>query len=169
MVFSAVFLFSSLRLWAQTPANSLQLSSAAFKANADIPEKYTCDGGDINPPLTIGNVPDHTKSLALTVSDPDAPEGPWTHWIVYNIPPQTVRIMENNNPGTEGLNDFGKYAYRGPCPGDSRVHHYVFHAYALDVVLNINEAPSIGEVEKALKGHVIGESDLVGTYQKHVS
>ncbi len=107
-------------VWADPVSNDFQLTSTAFKNNADIPKKYTCDGGDINPPLTFKNVPVKAQSLALTVSDPDAPEGTWSHWVIYNIPPNTGEIIENTNPGTEGLSDFGKYTYGGPCPPDEQ-------------------------------------------------
>jgi len=162
------FLISPLTLWADPPSNNFQLTSSAFEANGEIPKKYTCDGGDINPPLAFKNVPAKTKSLALTVSDPDAPEGTWSHWVLYNMPPNTGEIIENTNPGTEGLSDFGKYTYGGPCPPDEKMHHYIFRAYALNAILNINEGPTIGEVEKALRGHIIAQTELIGTYQKSV-
>jgi Raf kinase inhibitor-like YbhB/YbcL family protein len=149
--------------WAKA---DLQLTSVSFKNNGNIPQKYTCEGGDINPPLTIKNVPHLSQSLVLTVSDPDAPEGNWSHWVVYNISPNTIEIIKNTNPGTEGLNDFGKYAYGGPCPPDERPHHYIFRLYALDFFLIINEGPTLGEVEKAIRGHIIAQTQLVGLYRK---
>jgi Raf kinase inhibitor-like YbhB/YbcL family protein len=161
-------LISPLPVWADQGQDAFQIISSAFNNNAEIPKKYTCDGKDVNPPLVIKNVPDKAKSLALTVTDPDAPEGIWTHWVIYNIPPNTGDIIENTNPGTEGLSDFGKYTYGGPCPPDTKVHHYVFCLYALNTALNINEGPSISEVEKAIKGHVITKTELTGTYQKPV-
>jgi len=156
-----------LEVWAEPGPNDFQLASSAFENNADIPKKYTCDGGDINPPLTFKNVPPHAKSLVLTVSDPDAPEGAWSHWVIYNVPPKTVEIAENSNPGTEGLSDFGKYPYGGPCPPDEKPHHYIFRAYALDIFLIINEGPTLIEVEKAIRGHIITQAQLVGVYQKY--
>ena len=160
------FLISPLLLWADTAPGDLQLTSSAFNNNTDIPKKFTCDGGDINPALAIKNVPPKTKSLALTVSDPDAPEGVWSHWVIYNIPPNTDEIIENSNPGTEGLSDFGKYTFGGPCPSDDKLHHYIFRLYALDTILNINEGPSLNEVERAVNGHILTKTELVGTYQK---
>ncbi len=160
------FLVFPLLAWADSGPNAFQLTSAAFKNNADIPKKYTCDGGDVNPPLVFKNVPLKAKSLAVTVTDPDAPEGTWAHWIIYNIPPNTGKIIENTNPATEGLSDFGKYTYGCPCPPDDKLHHYVFRVYALNAVLNINEGPSISEVEKAIRGHIITKTELTGTYQK---
>ena len=160
------FLLSPLPVWADPGPNDFQLTSAAFEANTDIPKKYTCDGADINPPLTFKNVPGNAKSLALTVSDPDAPRGTWSHWVIYNIPPNITGIVENTNPGTEGLSDFGKYTYGGPCPPGGKLHHYIFRLYALDTILDINERPTLNEVEKALQGHIIAKTELVGTYQK---
>ena len=160
------FLVSPLIVWASPELNEFQLTSTAFENNGDIPKKYTCEGGDINPPLTIKNIPAKTKSLALTISDPDAPEGTWSHWVVYNISPNTREIIENTNPGTEGLNDFGKYTYGGPCPPNEKLHHYIFRLYALNTVLNINEGPTLNEVEKAVRWHTIAKAKLVGTYQK---
>jgi Raf kinase inhibitor-like YbhB/YbcL family protein len=157
-------LMSPLAAW----ADGFQLTSSAFEANATIPKKYTCDGGDINPDLVFKNVPAKAISLALIVSDPDAPEGVWTHWIIYNIPPNTSEIIENTNPGTEGLSDFGKYTYGGPCPSDDKLHHYIFSLYALNTILRINEGPSVAEVEKAMHGHIITKTELTGTYQKSV-
>jgi Raf kinase inhibitor-like YbhB/YbcL family protein len=159
------FLMSPLAAWAE---GGFQLTSSAFAANTDVPKKYTCDGGDVNPALTFKNVPAKTKSVALIVSDPDAPEGVWIHWVIYNIPPNTTEIIENTNPGTEGLSDFGKYIYGGPCPSDDKLHHYVFRAYALNSILYINEGPSAAEVEKAMRGHIIAKTELIGTYQKPV-
>ena len=160
------FLSSPIVSWADPQIKQFQLTSAAFVDGSVIPKKYTCDGGDINPPLAFRNVPDRARSLALTVSDPDAPEGVWSHWVIYNIPPNTSEIIENTNPGTEGLSDFGKYTYGGPCPPDEKIHHYIFRAYALNKILNINEGPSINEVEKALQDHIIAKTELIGTYQK---
>jgi len=160
------FLMAPFLAWAGQGPNDLQLTSTAFENNAVIPQKYTCDGGDVNPPLMFKNVPLKARSLALTVTDPDAPEGIWTHWVIYNIPPNTGEIIENTNPGTEGLSDFGKYTYGGPCPPDDKLHHYVFRLYALNTILDINEGPSISEVEKALHGHIIAKTELIGTYQK---
>jgi len=160
------FLIFPLIVLADPGPHDFQLTSSAFENNSDIPKKYTCDGGDVNPPLKFKNVPARTKSLALTVSDPDAPEGTWSHWVVYNISPNTGEIIENTNPGTEGLSDFGKYTYGGPCPSDEKLHHYIFRAFALNDILYINEGPTLNEVEKAVRSHTIAKTELVGTYQK---
>lgn len=168
IIISIGCLISPLLAWADPGSNDFQLSSTAFENNAPIPKKYTCDGGNVNPPLTFKNIPANTKSLALLVSDPDAPRGTWSHWVIYNIPPDTGEIIEDTNPGREGINDFGKYAYGGPCPPYGKPHHYIFRAYALDTILNINKEPTLGEVEKALQDHIIAKIQLVGTYQKTV-
>ena len=160
------FLFFGLVISPSWGKDDLQLTSVSFENNGNIPQKYTCAGGDVNPPLAVKNVPGNAKSLVLTVSDPDAPEGTWSHWVVYNIPPGMTEITTNTNPGTEGLNDFGKYAYGGPCPPDERPHHYIFHLYALDTFLIINEGPTLTEVEKAIRGHIIAQTQLVGIYRK---
>ena len=165
IIFMAL-LICPLLVWAYPGSNNFQLTSITFEDNAVIPKKYTCDGKDVNPPLTFNNVPAQAKSLGLTVSDPDAPAGRWSHWVVYNIPPNTEEIIENTNPGTEGLNDFGKYIYGGPCPPDAKLHHYIFRAYALDIILNINRGATITDVEKAVQSHVIEQSQLTGTYQR---
>jgi len=159
-------LFFPLVALAAGGKHNLQLTSSVFKNNGHIPKKYTCEGGDINPPLTIKNVPASSESLVLTVSDPDAPEGIWSHWVVYNISPNTMEIIKNTNPGTEGLNDFGKYAYSGPCPSDERPHHYIFRLCALNIFLVINEGPTLSEVEKAIRGHIIAQTEITGIYRK---
>ncbi|MEM3378731.1 MAG: YbhB/YbcL family Raf kinase inhibitor-like protein [Candidatus Bathyarchaeia archaeon] len=112
----------------------LSVTSFAFENGKFISAKYTCDGDDVNPPLTIDGVPKETKTLVLIVDDPDAPMGTWDHWVVWNIPGSMRQIAENTVPGTEGMNDFGKHSYGGPCP-PSGMHRYFFKVYALDVEL----------------------------------
>ncbi|MDE2222827.1 MAG: YbhB/YbcL family Raf kinase inhibitor-like protein [Candidatus Omnitrophica bacterium] len=163
--FAAVYiglLISPALVWAGSP----NISSTAFDNNAPIPSQYTCDGANINPPLAFHNIPAKAQSLALTVTDPDAPGRTWTHWILYNIPPDTKEIPIGSHPGKQGLNDFGKTAYGGPCPPPGELHHYIFRLYALDSVLNIREGETLSKVDKSLKGHVIAKAQLTGTYQK---
>jgi Raf kinase inhibitor-like YbhB/YbcL family protein len=147
----------------------LEVSSTAFKENTSIPKKYTCDGKDINPPLTIENVPQGTKSLALIVDDPDAPMGIWVHWVLWNIDPKTKEIKENSVPqgAIQGVNDFGKSSYGGPCP-PSGTHRYFFKAYALDTVLKLAQNSRKADLERAMKGHIIGQGQLMGTYKKGI-
>ena len=142
----------------------LTITSPAFENNKSIPSKYTCDGNDVNPALNIEGIPDETKSLVLIVDDPDAPMGTWDHWIVWNIPP-TNKIEENSVPGTEGLNDFRKHSYGGPCP-PSGTHRYFFKVYALDTKLDLDPNSRKEDVEKAMKNHILAKGELVGLYSR---
>src|SRR5881275_684476 len=115
----------------------MKITSSAFREGESIPSKFTCDGGDTSPPLQIGDVPSGAKTLALIADDPDAPGGLFTHWLVWNIPPQTSSIAEGSAPkGVQGANDFGKSGYRGPCPPPGR-HRYSFKIFALDRELEL--------------------------------
>ena len=131
----------------------MKLTSSVFKHKEKIPTKYTCDGDDVSPPLKIEEAPEGTKSFALIVDDPDAPVGTWVHWVVWNIPADTKDIAENTAPGTEGLNDFGKTPYGGPCP-PSGTHRYFFKLYALDTELDLTDAKK-KDLEKAMDGHIL--------------
>jgi len=142
----------------------LTITSPAFENKKLIPPKYTCDGEDVNPALLIKGIPEETKSLVLIVDDPDAPMGTWDHWIVWNIPP-TNKIEENSVPGTEGLNDFRRRSYGGPCP-PSGTHRYYFKVYALDTKLNLGSNSRKKDVEKAMKGHILAQGELVGLYSR---
>jgi len=143
----------------------LSVTSPAFENNQLIPAKYTCDGDDINPPLTIEGIPEGTKTLALIIDDPDAPMGTWDHWIVWNIPATTSKIAENTVPGTEGMNDFRKRSYGGPCPPYG-THRYFFKVYALDVKLDLSPTSRKSDLEKAMQGHVLAKGELVGLYRR---
>jgi Raf kinase inhibitor-like YbhB/YbcL family protein len=143
----------------------LSVNSSAFENNKFIPAKYTCDGDDVNPPLTIEGVPEGTKTLALIVDDPDAPMGTWDHWIVWNISATASKIAENTVPGTEGMNDFRRRSYGGPCP-PSGTHRYFFKVYALDVKLDLSPTSRKRDVEKAMQGHVLAKGELVGLYRR---
>ena len=142
----------------------LIIKSDVFESNKLIPFKYTCDGEDVNPPLTIKGIPEGTKSLVLIVDDPDAPMGTWDHWMVWNIPP-TGKIEENTVPGVEGMNDFRRHSYGGPCP-PSGTHRYFFKVYALDTKLTLNPNSRKKDVEKAMKDHVLAKGELVGLYRR---
>ncbi len=155
---------------------SLTIISPAFGQNDAIPALYTCDGKDISPALTWSGVPEGTKSLALIVDDPDAPDPAapkmtWVHWVLYNLPPGTTDLPEEVPPsglprGTlQGLNDWKRTGYGGPCPPIGR-HRYFHKLYALDVALPDLGTPSKAALEKAMKGHVLAEARLVGTYQR---
>ncbi|MGZ8557480.1 MAG: YbhB/YbcL family Raf kinase inhibitor-like protein [Chitinophagaceae bacterium] len=141
----------------------LDISSTAFKAGDMIPEKYTCDGINVNPPLDIKNIPVQARCLALIVDDPDAPHETWVHWVVWNIP-VTHHIKENEIHGIEGLNDFKQHHYGGPCP-PSGTHRYFFKVYALDALLELPAGTNKLQLEKAISEHIIAFGDLVGLYK----
>ncbi|MEK6809759.1 MAG: YbhB/YbcL family Raf kinase inhibitor-like protein [Nanoarchaeota archaeon] len=152
----------------------MKLISNAFENNTLIPLKYTCDGDNINLPLSFSDVPAKTVSLVLIMDDPDIPDfvkqrfgiKVWDHWIVFNIPPETREVVEGKNPpGDLGKNTGGKNAYGGPCPPD-REHRYFFKLYALDTELNLPEGSSKAEVEGAMKGHILAEAKLMGRYER---
>jgi hypothetical protein len=142
----------------------LKIKSSAFEHNGLIPKKYTCDGEDVNPPLSIEGIPEGTQSLALIVDDPDAPMGTWDHWIVWNITP-TKDLEENSIPGVEGMNDFRKHSYGGPCPPGG-THRYFFKVYALDTKLNLSANSKKKDLEKAMQGHIVAKGELVGRYSR---
>ena len=147
--------------------SGFQITSPVFENNGFIPKKYTCDGADVNPQLLIANVPAGTKSLALIVDDPDAPAGTWVHWVVWNIAAQTHEIKENSVPNgaTQGLNDFRKHNYGGPCP-PSGTHRYFFKLYALGTILMLDIKTTKAHVEKAMGEHIIAETRIVGLYKR---
>ena len=147
--------------------NTLSLSSAAFQANEEIPSKYTCDAENVNPTLMISGVPKEAKSLALIMHDPDAPrEGGFTHWVHFNIPPQTTEIPEATEPeGTAGAGGSGKGGYVGPCP-PSGEHRYFFYLYALNAELTLPVGATKAEVEAAMQGYILAGTELIGRYSK---
>lgn len=145
----------------------MKLESLVFSSNSFIPKKYTCEGENVNPPLKISEIPPETKSLVLIVDDPDAPGNNWVHWIVWNIPPQITEIKENNIPqgAIEGMTDFGKTGYGGPCPPWG-THRYFFKLYALDTKLTLNSSAQKSDLEKAMKGHILAKAELIGLYRR---
>jgi hypothetical protein len=147
--------------------STLKLSSTAFSHNGQIPQKYTCDGTDVNPPLVIENVPTGARSLALIVDDPDAPTGSWVHWVVWNIDPATKEIKENSVPrsASQGITDFRTPKYNGPCP-PSGTHRYFFKLYALDTTLALNHHAAKPILEQAMKGHILAQTELIGLYAR---
>jgi Raf kinase inhibitor-like YbhB/YbcL family protein len=145
---------------------TMKITSSAFHERGEIPSKFTCDGSDTSPPLQITGIPSEAKSLVLIADDPDAPSGLFTHWLVWNIPPQTNLIAEGNTPkGVQGANDFGKSGYRGPCPPPG-THRYSFKIFALDRELDLSAGAKRSQVDVAMKGHVIGHGELVGRYAR---
>ncbi len=156
---------------------SFSITSTAFSPGGEIPRDHTCEGQDTSPPLAWSGVPHGTRSLALIVDDPDAPDPAapkrtWVHWVLYNLPPAVARlagaVVSKNLPvgSLEGKNDWKRTGYGGPCPPIGR-HRYFFKLYALDVVLPDLHAPTKADLERAMAGHVVGSAELVGTYQKH--
>lgn len=142
----------------------LKITSSVFKNNDFIPKKYTCDGDDVNPPLTIDDVPEETKSLALIVDDPDAPMRTWVHWVIWNILPMK-EIEEDSVPGIEGVNDFNKHPYGGPCPPSGK-HRYFFKVYALSTTLDLDTNSRKEDVEKAMEGKILTKGEIVGLYSR---
>lgn len=149
-------------------AAKFALESSAFQLNSLIPTQYTCSGTDTSPPLNWSNIPANTKSLALIVTDPDAPSGTWTHWILFNISP-TITKLDAGSPvppgAATGVNSWGTQGYRGPCP-TLGAHGYVFTLYALDKVLDLGDGTTNSIVSDAMTSHVLGSAELVGLYQK---
>jgi Raf kinase inhibitor-like YbhB/YbcL family protein len=144
----------------------MKITSSAFHEGGNIPSKFTCDGSDTSPPLQITGVPSEAKSLVLIADDPDAPSGLFTHWLVWNIPPQTNSIAEGGAPkGVHGTNDFGKSGYKGPCPPPG-THRYSFKIFALDRELDLRALAKRSQVDAAMKGHVIAQGELVGRYAR---
>lgn len=148
----------------QEVVEMLTVSSPVFENNGNIPAKYTCDGDDVNPPLDISDIPEGTQSIVLIVDDPDAPMGTWDHWVVWNIEP-VEKIEENSVPGTQGLNDFRKNSYGGPCP-PSGTHRYFFKVYALDTKLDLDTDSKKSDVERAMQGHILAKGELIGLYSR---
>ena len=146
----------------------MKIESSAFQNGSEIPRKYGYKKDNINPPISIKEIPNETKSLALIMDDPDAMGAVgkiWVHWIVWNIDPSNSEIIENSVPSdsVQGKTDFGEISYGGPAPPDKE-HTYIFKLYALDEMLNIDEGSTKSQVEEAMKGHVLSEAKLEGKY-----
>lgn len=151
---------------------ALELSSPVIR-NQTIPQHYTCDGDNVSPPLSWGEVPAGTRSLALIADDPDAPGGVFTHWVIYNIPPQTRELPEDvrrdetlPNGTRQGINDFGRIGYGGPCPPGG-THRYFFRLFALDRLLDLPPGVSKEQLLQAIDGHILADAGIVGNYTRH--
>jgi Raf kinase inhibitor-like YbhB/YbcL family protein len=149
------------------------ISSASFPSGGDIPKKYTCDGADISPELSWTEPPQGTKSFAVIAEDPDAPAGTWTHWVLFDLSPDTTSLAESVNkidelPGGErqGRNDFRKIGYNGPCPPPGKPHRYFYKIFALGEKLNLEPGASKADVEKAMEGLILGQAEWMGKYQR---
>lgn len=155
---------------------SIQVTSSAFSEGGMIPRQYTCDAANVSPELHWSGWPDLTQSFALICEDPDAPRGTFTHWIAWNIPPSTAKLPERmakngTLPGgvTQGLNDFGKLGYGGPCPPPGSTHRYLFKIYALDSMLKLEEGATKAQLIEVMKGHHLAEGQLMGKYRRAAS
>jgi len=150
----------------------MEIKSSAFKEGEIIPGKYTCDNIDISPPLEWSEVPDGTKTFALICDDPDAPMGTWVHWVLFNLPANILGLSENTpklevlkNGARQGINDFGKIGYGGPCPPGG-THRYYFKIYALDKELESKPGITKKELLKAMEGHILAEAQLMARYKR---
>ena len=157
----------------ETKPTMITLTSSAFSGGKPIPTKYTCDGADVSPPLQWRGVPEGAKSLALICDDPDAPAGTWVHWVLYDLPATTTELAEKapttdtlTTGAKQGVNDFKRTGYGGPCPPPGKPHRYFFKLYALDTTTALKPRASKDDVLRAMKGHVLAEGELMGTYQR---
>ena len=144
----------------------MKIESSAFKNRDKIPKKYTCEGDNVSPPLSFRDIPDGSKSLALIVDDPDAPHGTFDHWIIWDLPGNTVDLKEGTSASHNGKNSYGVLEYKGPCPPPGKPHRYFFKLYALDTLLNLKDGIEKKELENAMKGHILAEAELVGLFQR---
>lgn len=185
-----VLLITVITVLLEGKAMAFQIESPAFKHQEQIPQKYTCDGKDSSPPLQWSSAPAGTQSFALIMDDPDAPMGTWVHWVLYDLPFETVgaglagaqkgqaqglplQLAENvskdevlPNGAKQGLNDFGKIGYGGPCPPPGKPHRYFFRLYALDTRLNLPPRKKREDILEAMKGHVLAQAEWMGTCQR---
>lgn len=152
-------------------AMSFQITTSVFSAGETIPKKFTCDGPDLSPALSWKDAPTGTQTFALIMDDPDAPAGTWVHWVLYNLPANTRELAEGlakqeklASGAQQGRNDFGKTGYGGPCPPPGKPHRYFFKLYALDTKLNLGAGPSKADIERAMKGHILAQTEIVGRY-----
>jgi Raf kinase inhibitor-like YbhB/YbcL family protein len=150
---------------------SFQISSNAFPNGETIPKKFTCDGPDVSPQLSWKNAPPAAQSFALIMDDPDAPVGTWVHWVLYNLPANTKELPEGvekqeklASGAAQGRNDFRKIGFGGPCPPPGKPHRYFFKLYALDAKVSLSAGATKADLERAMKGHILGDAELMGRY-----
>jgi len=149
--------------------NGMNITSPSFNQGESVPEKFTCEGKSVNPELIFREVPAGTKSIALIMNDPDVPSGTFTHWLVWNMPPQIPGIAEGTLPqgALEGATSLGKPGYVGPCPPAGKTHRYYFRVFALDEMpMDLNTGASRMELERGMQGHVLAEGELMGIYRR---
>ena len=150
----------------------IKVTSSAFEEGGPIPSKHTCDGADVSPALQWDGEPEGTESIALICDDPDAPMGTWVHWVLFNLPAGAKELPESVPPdrnlptgAVQGVNDFGKIGYGGPCPPGG-THRYFFKIHALDVQLDLNAGANKAQLLKAMEGHILAQGQLMGTYAR---
>jgi len=150
---------------------NISISTDAFIAGGTIPSEYTCDGRDISPPLSWNSIPAGTKSIVLIMDDPDAPRGTFVHWVLYNIPANVQRLSPGvpgnqtlSDGSRQGMTDFGRTGYGGPCPPPGKPHRYFFKIFALDTTLDLSSKATKADIERAMKGHVLAQGELMGKY-----
>jgi Raf kinase inhibitor-like YbhB/YbcL family protein len=151
----------------------MNLSSPSFKNGGDIDKKFTCDGADVSPQLVWSDAPAGAKTFALLVDDPDAPVGNWNHWTIWNVPASAQGLSEDtpkeahlSDGSQQGLNDFHKPGYNGPCPPQGKPHRYYFKLFALDTKLDLKPTATKKELEAAIKGHILGQAEWMGRYRR---
>ncbi len=151
----------------------VSISSEAFKDGGTIPGEYTCDGRNVSPSLSWPGLPEGTKSIALIMDDPDAPGRTFVHWVIYNIPGSTQKLAKGipkkeklADGSLQGMTDFGRAGYGGPCPPPGKPHRYFFKIYAIDIMLGLPSGASKGDVEAAMKGHILAKGELIGKYAR---
>ena len=154
---------------------SIQVTSSAFTEGASIPKRYTCEGQDTSPDLKWSGLPPSIRSIALISDDPDAPGTTWVHWVLYGLPPDTTELAEAvaateelSSGAKQGTNDFGRIGYGGPCPPKGHgPHRYYFKVYALDAEVDLKPGATKSDLLGAMKGHIIAEGQLMGTYERN--
>jgi len=151
---------------------AFHLKTTAFQEGEFIPKEFTCDGQDTSPALSWTDPPAGTKSIAVIVDDPDAPAGTWVHWVLYDLPGEARKLEEGvakdrqlPSGARQGRNDFGKIGYNGPCPPKGGPHRYFFKLYALDRKTSLKAGANKAELERAMKGHILAEAQVVGLFQ----
>lgn len=152
-------------LFLSVNAMALELKSDDFKSGAYIPFKCAYDSSNIHPSLYWSDVPEGTESFAIICDDPDSPGKIWVHWVIFNIPKDAKNISESAG-AIEGINDFGKTGYAGPCPPPGKPHRYYFKLYALDTMLNLKKGAAKEDVLSAMEGHVLAETEILGIYKR---
>jgi len=151
---------------------TIELKSMSFAAGEPIPAKHTCDGSNLSPQLSWSNIPDSARELVLICDDPDAPGGTWVHWVVYGLSPDSTGLPENIaqkgvvSGARQGINDFRKTGYGGPCPPRGPAHRYFFRLYAIDKQLGLEPGATKPEVMKAIEGHILARGELIGLYKR---